>query len=148
MIVKKLQHYNIRTLRYDDTVHFYQEVLDMRLGAPPGAPAEMKPTWLHDETGEAVLHLIPVDPADPTGSYSRVISFRGAPSEASPVSFTGSGSIDHVAFACDGWAAMMERLRTHDVSYTENHLPRFGLHQLFIVDPNGVTLELNFQSID
>ena len=46
MSVKKLQHYNIRTLRYDETVRFYQQVLNMRLGAPPGAPADMKPTWL------------------------------------------------------------------------------------------------------
>jgi catechol 2,3-dioxygenase-like lactoylglutathione lyase family enzyme len=146
MSVKKLQHYNIRTLRYDDTVRFYQQVLNMRLGTPPGAPADMKPSWLFDESGEAVVHLIPVDPADPHGSYSKVVSFRGKPNEASPVSFSGSGSIDHVAFACEGWEEIVARLQAQGVPYHENHLTRFNLRQLFIIDPNGVTLELNFQS--
>jgi catechol 2,3-dioxygenase-like lactoylglutathione lyase family enzyme len=145
MLVKKLQHYNIRTTRYDDTVRFYRQVLGMNIGRPPGAPETMPPTWLYDESGEAAVHLIPVDPADPEASYSKMIQFRGAPGEESPVSFKGSGSIDHVAFACEGWDEMVARLRAENVSFKESHLPRFNLHQLFIVDPNGVTLELNFQ---
>jgi catechol 2,3-dioxygenase-like lactoylglutathione lyase family enzyme len=145
MLVKKLQHYNIRTTRYEDTVAFYRQVLGMRSGRPPGVPEGSPPTWLFDESGEAVVHLIPVDPADPEGSYSKVIRFRGAPNEQSPVSFKGSGSIDHVAFACEGWDEIIARLRAQNVSYTENHMERFNLHQLFVIDPNGVTLELNFQ---
>ena len=145
MAVKKLQHYNIRTTRYDETVMFYRQVLGMQSMRPPGASEEAPPTWLCDESGEAVVHLIPVDPKDPEGSYAKMIRFRGEPTEKSPLSFSGSGSIDHVAFACDGWDEMLARLRAQSVSYTENHLPRFNLHQLFICDPNGVTLELNFQ---
>lgn len=145
MSIRKLQHYNIRTTRYDETIAFYRQVLGMQAMRPPGAPEEAPPTWLCDETGEAVVHLIPVDPHDPHASYARVIQFRGEPDKKSPVSFDGSGSIDHVAFACEGWDTMLERLRSQGVSYTENHLTRFNLHQLFICDPNGVTLELNFQ---
>jgi catechol 2,3-dioxygenase-like lactoylglutathione lyase family enzyme len=146
MLVKKLQHYNIRTTRYDATVAFYRQVLGMRSGRPPGAPEAAPPTWLYDESGEAVVHLIPVDPEDPERSYSRMISFRGAPTEQSPLSFIGSGSIDHVAFACEGWEEIIERLRAQNVSYKENDVPQMNLRQLFITDPNGVTLELNFQS--
>jgi catechol 2,3-dioxygenase-like lactoylglutathione lyase family enzyme len=145
MAVRKLQHYNIRTTRYEETVMFYRQVLGMRSIRPPGVPDEAPPTWLCDETGEAVVHLIPVDPENPEESYSKVVRFRGAPSDKSPVSFTGSGSIDHVAFTCDGWDETLGRLRAQNVPYTENHLARFNLHQLFITDPNGVTLELNFQ---
>jgi catechol 2,3-dioxygenase-like lactoylglutathione lyase family enzyme len=146
MTVKKLEHYNIRTVRYDDTVAFYRQVLGMKIGRPPGVSEDSPPTWLFNESGQALVHLIPVDPKDPEGSYSHVIRFRGAPGENSPVSFKGSGSIDHVAFACEGWEEMLARLRAQNVSYTENHMTRFNLHQLFVVDPNGVTLELNFQS--
>jgi catechol 2,3-dioxygenase-like lactoylglutathione lyase family enzyme len=146
MSIKKLEHYNIRTTKYDDTVRFYREVLGMRLDKPPGVPEGSPPTWLFDESGQAVVHLIPVDPKDPEGSYSKVVRFRGEPGENSPVSFSGSGSIDHVAFACEGWEETLGRLRAQNVSYTENHMTRFNLHQLFVVDPNGVTLELNFQA--
>jgi catechol 2,3-dioxygenase-like lactoylglutathione lyase family enzyme len=146
MVVKKLEHYNIRTTRYDDTVSFYRQVLGMRAGRPPGAPEDAPPTWLFDESGQAVVHMIVVDPRDPEGSYSRMIGFRGAPSAESPVAFKGSGSVDHIAFACEGWDEVVERLRSQNISFTENHLTRFNLHQLFIVDPNGITLELNFRS--
>jgi catechol 2,3-dioxygenase-like lactoylglutathione lyase family enzyme len=77
MVVKKLEHYNIRTTRYDDTVMFYRQVLGMKIGRPPGVPEEAPPTWLYDESGQAVVHLIPVDPKDP----DRVL-FQGDPLSA------------------------------------------------------------------
>jgi len=94
MVVKKLEHYNIRTTRYDDTVAFYRQILGMKIGRPPGVSEDSPPTWLFDESGQAVVHLILVDPKDPEGSYSKVTRFRGEPTEQSPVSFKGSGSID------------------------------------------------------
>ena len=39
---------------------------------------------------------------------------------------------------------MLERCRRSDVSFFERTVPTLGLHQVFIKDPNGVTIELNF----
>ena len=38
-----------------------------------------------------------------------------------------------------------ERLRGMKVSFHEHTFPNFNLRQLFLKDPNGVTLELNFR---
>jgi hypothetical protein len=38
---------------------------------------------------------------------------------------------------------MLEQCRGN-VSYFERTVPAVGLHQVFIKDPNGVTIELNF----
>ena len=41
---------------------------------------------------------------------------------------------------------MRARLKSHGIEASENHLDEIGLRQLFICDPNGVPIELNFRS--
>jgi catechol 2,3-dioxygenase-like lactoylglutathione lyase family enzyme len=145
MLVKKLQHYNIRTTKFDETVAFYRDALGMTNGVPPGAPEGTPPAWLYDESGEAIVHLMKIDPANPDKDYAdRAAQFRGGIDQRYPPGFSGSGSIDHVALHCEGWEEMKARLAKHAVPVHENLIPRMNLRQLFIRDPNGVTLELNF----
>jgi catechol 2,3-dioxygenase-like lactoylglutathione lyase family enzyme len=145
MSIKKLQHYNIRTTKFDETVAFYRDVLGMRNAVPPGAPEGTPPAWLYDDSGEAIVHLLRVDPSDPEAAYAKLSAFRGGLDKRFPHGFSGSGSIDHIALACEGWDEVLSRLRRHEVPYKENHIARMNMRQLFISDPNGVTLELNFQ---
>ena len=56
----------------------------------------------------------------------------------------GTGALDHVAFAATGREAMIERCRRHKVEFFERAVPLLGLHQMFIKDPNGVMIELNY----
>jgi hypothetical protein len=56
----------------------------------------------------------------------------------------GTGALDHIALAVTGREGMIERCRRGDVSFFERTVPTLGLHQVFIKDPNGVTIELNF----
>jgi hypothetical protein len=37
-----------------------------------------------------------------------------------------------------------KNLQNKDISIRENDIPDFDLHQIFLEDPNGVTIELNF----
>jgi hypothetical protein len=62
-----------------------------------------------------------------------------------PETLKGStGALDHIALAVTGRAAMLERCGRGNVSFFERTVPTLGLHQVFIKDPNGVTIELNF----
>jgi catechol 2,3-dioxygenase-like lactoylglutathione lyase family enzyme len=56
----------------------------------------------------------------------------------------GSGAIDHIAFRVDGLAAMRERLAQRSLESEERFVPRTGDVQLFVTDPSGVKIELNF----
>jgi catechol 2,3-dioxygenase-like lactoylglutathione lyase family enzyme len=145
MPIRKFSHYNIRTTRFDETVAFYRDVLGMKNAVPTGAPDGTPPAWLYDESGEPIVHLMSVDPADPEKDYAARRAGKTNTEKRPPPAFAGSGSIDHIALACEDWDDMVARLRRHDVPYRENQ-PRVNMRQLFIVDPNGVTLELNFQS--
>jgi len=126
----RLDHYSIRTLRLDETRRFYADVLGMHEGPRP--PFSFPGAWMY--SGDtAMVHLIGADPNDTKGDL-------GNERAAS----TGTGAIDHVAFAVTGLDATKARLHAAKLPFRERTVPRLGLHQVFIEDPNGITLELNF----
>lgn len=143
MLVKKLQHYNVRTTKFQESVAFYREVLELKKGVQPDVPEDTL-AWLYDESGEAIVHLMAIDPSDPEGDYARQASFRGGSDQEHPPAFSGSGSIDHVALSCEGREEMLARLKRLDIPFRENYIAQLDFWQIFIFDPNGVTLELNF----
>ncbi len=57
---------------------------------------------------------------------------------------TGSGVIDHLAFTCCDIEAMKARLEGQGVDYRVREAPEDGFTQLFVMDPAGVRVELNF----
>ncbi len=142
MIVRRLEHYNIRTTKFDETVKFYDDVLGMKAKRPPMVAEGGLASWIYDDSGVAAIHLTPVDPADPVGSYAKISAYRGGDPNAA---FEGSGAIDHVAFECDGFDECKARLQSLNLKFAEYGFPNFNLKQLFLKDPNGVTLELNFR---
>ncbi len=56
----------------------------------------------------------------------------------------GSGEIDHVAFGGSDLDGMRARLQARGLAFEERVVPRDGIIQLFVKDPEGVKLELNF----
>jgi catechol 2,3-dioxygenase-like lactoylglutathione lyase family enzyme len=142
MVVRRLEHYNIRTTKFAETVKFYDDAFGMKAQRPPMVPADFPATWIYDDSGVAAIHLTPVDPADPAGSYAKISSYRGEEPDAT---FEGSGAIDHVAFECENYDEIKARLQSMDLKFVENSFPNFNLRQIFLKDPNGVTLELNFR---
>jgi hypothetical protein len=57
---------------------------------------------------------------------------------------TGTGVIDHVAFRATGLREMIERLQANRIAFTQRQVDDQGLFQLFLIDPNGIKVELNF----
>jgi len=60
----------------------------------------------------------------------------------------GSGAVDHIAFRCTGLTAMLEHLKTAGVPFNQRMVDDQGLYQLFLFDPNGVKIELNFANAE
>ncbi|MGZ5037045.1 MAG: VOC family protein [Usitatibacter sp.] len=145
MDIKRVDHYSIRTLDLEASRRFYTEIIGLRAGPRP--PFDFPGFWLYSGEPPAdlrngarnygLVHLMGVDPDKP-GSLDAYVGERKAAPEG------GTGALDHVAFAATGRAAMVERCRRNGVSYFERAVPMLGLHQVFIKDPDGVTLELNY----
>jgi catechol 2,3-dioxygenase-like lactoylglutathione lyase family enzyme len=138
-----LNHFSIRTADIATTRDFYERVLGLTVGPRPNFA--FPGAWMyrgdHGDVANAVVHIIGFDPKDPQG-LERYLGGR------SPESLKGTGSIDHVAFFAEGLSAMLEHLRALGVPVRERTVPDIGLHQLFLEDPNGVVVELNYAAAE
>ena len=140
----KLDHCNIRTFDLDGTIAFYTDIVDLRDGDFPGTRS--MGAWLYDASDRPILHLIAIDPKDPEAALGRVRDRLGAlGGDLDVESLNGTGVIDHIAFECDDYDKMKSKLEARGLTYTSSDVPSINLRQLFVNDPNGVTLELNFR---
>jgi catechol 2,3-dioxygenase-like lactoylglutathione lyase family enzyme len=138
MAISRLAHYSIRTPDLHASERFYTQALGFRVGYRP--PFNFPGLWLYqgeDESGYGIVHIIGVDPQSGEG----LSDYLG---DRSPGSLNGSGSVDHVAFDATGWGAMREKFESLGIGYRERTVPSLGLQQVFLEDPSGVTVELNF----
>jgi catechol 2,3-dioxygenase-like lactoylglutathione lyase family enzyme len=141
MMIRRLEHYNIRTTKFEETVKFYDDILGMKCHRAPMAPADYPPSWIYDDSGTPVVHLTRVDPASPHESYAKMAKYRGVDPDAA---FFGSGAVDHVAFECEGYDEILGRLEAKNLKFAKNQVTS-DFRQIFVRDPNGITLELNFR---
>jgi catechol 2,3-dioxygenase-like lactoylglutathione lyase family enzyme len=134
-----LNHFSIRTLDMEATRDFYERVLGLTVGPRP--PFPFPGLWMyrgeHGDYANAVVHIIGMDPDDPVG-------LRKYLGDRDVSSLRGSGAVDHVAFFATGLGAMLAHLRAQGIAPRERTVPALGLHQLFLDDPNGVVVELNY----
>jgi catechol-2,3-dioxygenase len=54
------------------------------------------------------------------------------------------GFFDHFALQTTGLAKVIEKLDSIGTEYKTSHLPEIGLSQIFLKDPSGIGVELNF----
>jgi hypothetical protein len=57
-----------------------------------------------------------------------------------------SGVVHHVAFISRGFAGMKQRLESGRFAYESRQVPGGDLWQIFVDDPNGVMIELNYEA--
>jgi len=141
MAIVRPSHYSIRTTDLDKSQRFYTEVLQLRVGFRP--PFNFPGVWLYpgrDESEFGVVHLIGVDP----GSREGLRAYFG---ERPVEDLQGSGSVDHIAFLATDWPGMRQRCEALGVSYHAQLVSSLGLLQVFLVDPSGVTIELNYRDL-
>ncbi len=134
-----LNHFSIRSADLAACQHFYTEVLGLQVGPRPEFP--FPGLWLYaGDTAvyaNAVVHIIGIEPKD-SGGLSGYLGDRDS------AQLTGTGVVDHVAFFATGLAAMRDKLQGLGVTARERTVPGIGLHQVFLDDPNGVVIELNY----
>jgi len=134
MGVSRLEHVNIRCARLAQTRAFYTDIIGLSEGPRPDFP--FRGAWLY--CGDtAVVHL--VEAADHPGSWSGTLERAG---ETSPG--TDTGAFDHVAFHGEDFEDMKAKLNGAGMTFRERAVPGSVLRQLFVPDPEGVMVELNF----
>lgn len=123
MTIRGIDHINITTSEaiIEQCRVFYADILELTIGARP--PFRSRGYWLYSGANP-IVHLTIAD-AD-----------RPAPPPA---------PLDHIAFACANLDAVLARLNAFAIPFELDRVPDSGEAQLFLRDPAGVGLELNFR---
>ena len=117
---------------------FYERVIGLEPGPRPSF--DFPGAWLYAGK-EPIVHLAAVvhDATVAVGSTSSSRSAR-------PGGGLSTGSIDHIALRASGAVdEYRSKLTACGVPFTEAPVPDFPLYQLFLNDPLGVKIELNFE---
>jgi catechol 2,3-dioxygenase-like lactoylglutathione lyase family enzyme len=132
MPLTKMEHYLVLTDDIEASKDFYCRVLGMMEGFRP--PLDFPGYWLY-------LADIPCIHIADWDSYAHYSNQVGIPvSKRAP----GTGPLDHIAFNGTAYEELTERLNACGVMYEQNIVPGVGVRQVFLNDPNGVKIELNF----
>ena len=146
-MISRLDHVNIVTKNIGETIRFYTEVLGMKNAPLPGGMVSKRNAFICDDNDNAVLHIQGVDPEDPQPTFDSIRQRLGNLRTSIGLDdLDGSASIEHVAFACQDYDAVRDRLGRHGLEMRFNDVPQMNLRQIFVNDPNGITLELNFRT--
>jgi len=135
MPVTELNHYFVRANDLEKTKDFYVDVLGFRVMERPRFP--FHGYWL-GVNGVAQIHMGPHDVPNAE------LYYLGTPRNAAT---DQTGVIDHIAFLATDPDAFKQRFRERNISFRPRYQPEVALYQLFIKDPNGVTIELNFAGL-
>lgn len=103
----------------DEVVAFYDQILDLKTGFRPDFG--VGGFWIYSGD-QPIIHLL----------------------EDANRSSEKSGHFDHVALRCQGLENILARLRDADIPFSRFDNPELGQVQLFLTDPSGTAVELNF----
>jgi len=120
MRVNRIDHFNIRTRDLDRLCEFYTGIVGLEIGDRP--PFDSPGVWLY-AGGHPILHV--------------------------GLAKTGEGHsdtlpLDHIALETEGLADAVARIEKAGIEYRMVDVPGRDMKQIFIRDPDGVALELNF----
>ena len=121
MTIGGLDHITVNTGDLDAALRFYVDVLGLRHGDRPAFDAPG--AWLY-AGDRPIVHLV--------GGRER------------PAATTGA--FDHFAFQAADLAGVIARLKAADIAYELFAVPGLGRKQVFVEDPDGVRIELNFDA--
>jgi catechol 2,3-dioxygenase-like lactoylglutathione lyase family enzyme len=136
MAISHIEHFLVAADDLDATRDWYARVLGMKSGPHPdfGFPVH----WMY--VGDTdVVHIGPS--ARQAGEIQK--KFLGRTSQDGG---EGTGAIDHIAFRATGLRGMLEHLKKEKISFAQRRANGQALFQLFLYDPNGVKIELNYAS--
>ena len=134
MPLKAMEHYLVLTADLEATRDFYRDALGMTQGFRP--PLGFPGYWMY-------LGPTPVIHIAEWATYTAHSKRKEIPVTAPAAS---TGAFDHVAFNAEDFDEVVARLARHGVTPARNLVSSSGLRQLFVFDPNGVKLELNFRN--
>ena len=135
MALESLDHCSIRTAKLKETCEFFVNILGLKVGYRPDLKFPGEHLYLENK---AVIHLIGIDENDTSGLLEELGGITD------PDKLEGSGAFDHIAFRAKNYKNFLKILDKNKIPYFKRKVPGMNLNQIFLKDPNGITIELNY----
>ena len=135
MPLTELNHYFVRAGNLEKTKDFYVDVLGFEIMPRPDFP--FKGYWL-GVNGKIQVHM------GQAGIANAELYYLGTTKACAQ---DNAGVIDHIAFLATGPEQFLARFKELGLSARPRSFPESELYQLFVKDPDGLTIELNFWGI-
>lgn len=132
MPITELNHYFVRARNLEETKDFYCQMLGFEVMPRPNFPF---PGYWLGKNGKIQIHM------GQSGIPNAQKYYIGTPANAPD---DNTGMVDHVAFLAEQPQEFVERFKKNGVEFLPRSFPEFDLYQIFLKDPNGVAIELNF----
>mgnify|MGYP001192431408 FL=1 len=132
---KALDHFTIRPKNIEVTRDFYEKIVKLKVGYRP--PFDFPGYWLY--IGESpVVHLV--------GEGAPLNAYFSDHMDLDTKSVLGGGAVDHIAFLCpsEEFEPMKNFIEKDNIDHLHTLVPDLGLRQIFLKDPDGVRIELNY----
>ena len=138
MPISHIEHFLVASDDIDATRDWYARVLGMKSGPHPdfGFPVH----WMYVDDID-IVHIGPS--AKQAGEIQK--KYLGRTSQKSA---EGTGALDHIAFRATGLRQMLEHLKREKVPFSQRRANGQALFQLFLYDPNGIKIELNYDAAE
>jgi catechol 2,3-dioxygenase-like lactoylglutathione lyase family enzyme len=128
-----IEHFLVQTADMAKTRDWYVRVLGMRVG--PNPDFKFPVCWLY--LGDKDIVHITEGGAQVSENRKKYV---GQESQATH----GTGVLDHIAFRATGLEKMLQHLQAEKIEFKQRQVNDQGLYQLFMYDPNGIKIELNY----
>ena len=134
-MLTELNHFLLVAKNLERTKDFYCKVLGLEVAQE--RPDFGFPGYWLKTNGHICVHLASQDPNKIRDQFLLKKHPRGT---------TGSGAVDHIAFLAKGAESVRARIQKNKVEMHYRSFPdaKPPLFQIFLKDPDDVTIELNF----
>lgn len=132
MPLTELNHYFVRVRDLEVSLRFYCEALGFEEMPRPSFPF---PGYWLGVNGKIQVHMGPHGIADSERYY-----FGTTPRSA----IDNAGVVDHIAFLATEPEKFAARFATLGLASRKRYFREIRLFQMFVSDPDGLTIELNF----
>jgi len=134
-MITELNHFLLVAKNLERTKDFYCRVLGMEVAKE--RPDFGFPGYWLKTNGHICVHLASQDPNKIRDTFLL---------KKHPKGTTGSGAVDHIAFLAQDAEQVRERIQKNKVEMHYRAFPdaKPPLFQIFLKDPDDVTIELNF----
>ena len=135
MPITELNHYFVRSRDIERSRSFYCEALGFEVMQRPDFPF---PGYWLGVGGKVQVHMGPDGAPEATGHY-----FGTSAASARD----NAGVVDHIAFQGTDAEGMARHLAKLGLLTKTRHIAEISLFQIFVADPDGLMIELNFPGV-